>query len=234
MNLQGSITELQDRMIDWYQGLEHRFKENQLIRELWTAMAHDVAQQKRSMHVLAPSFWQRLKAEQGGIQEAVSATREMTENIDDLSLKKCFEHALAFEETAILRIYVPIIRKLRENWTERALDFYIMVKAHLARILRVTQMYAGDPVILQRANLLLQRFEKDVQEPRAEAAPVVAHRVRAGQPPAARREAAPQKAAPKKKTAPQPRKTLSARGKSHHGRTKPVAEKILPRRRARR
>ena len=65
-------------------------------------------------------------------------------------------------------MYAPLICKLRENSTAPALDFYIMVKAHLARITRVTQSYAGDPVIIQRANSLLQAFEKEVQKPRIE------------------------------------------------------------------
>ena len=45
-----------------------------------------------------------------------------------------------------------------------------MVKAHLARITRVTQSYSGDPVVIQRANSLLQAFEKEVQEPHNETA----------------------------------------------------------------
>jgi hypothetical protein len=40
-----------------------------------------------------------------------------------------------------------------------------MVKAHLARITRVTQSFSGDPAIVQRANALLQAFEREVQEP---------------------------------------------------------------------
>ena len=232
MSLQGSITEHQDAVIKFYHELEQRFSENQLIRDLWNAMAHDIMLQKRSMNVLPPSFWHQLKAGQNGLSRAISeASRQISEKEDDPSLRRCFERTLAFEEPAILRIYVPIIRKLRENWTDRALDFYIIVKAHLARIMRITQMYAGDPVIIQRSNLLLQHFEKDVQEPPAEVVQPVAHRVHAGQPPVGRYAVShAKKAASKQKTAP----AIVKRAKSHHGRAKPLVEKILPRRRARR
>lgn len=162
MNLQGSITGLQDTVAQLYLELEHHFKENQLIRDLWGAMAHDVAQQKQSLNVLPPSFWNQLKSEKEEISEAVSeSTKKQTaEKKEDQTLKSCFEIALLFEEPTTLKVYVPIIRKLRENWTDQALDFYIIVKAHLARIMRVTQFFAGDPIIIQRSNLLLQRFRK--------------------------------------------------------------------------
>jgi hypothetical protein len=231
MNLQGSITEIQDTVLRLYLQLEEHFKENQIIRDLWTAMAHDVAQQKRSMIVLAPSFWHQLKEEMEGTLRAISEeTRKLTiENKEDHLLKSCLDHALSLEEPTILKIYVPIIRKLRENWTDRALDFYIMVKAHLARITRVTQSFAGDPVVIQRANLLLQRFEKEVQEPSHIAVAPKQQRA-AGVPNIGEKHAKK----PAKKVISKPAATLAKHAKAHHKRTKPLVEKILPRRRARR
>jgi hypothetical protein len=229
MNLQGSITELQDTIFQIYLQLEERFKENQIIRDLWTAMEHDVAQQKSSMNVLPPSFWHQLKEEMDGTIRAIAegTKKQAVEIKEDHLLKSCLDHALSLEEPTILKIYVPIIRKLRENWTDRALDFYIMVKAHLARITRATQSFAGDPVVIQRANLLLQRFEKEVQEPLHVA--VVPKRQVAGiqhHP-----EKPPKK--PAKKVVSKPAVTLVKHAKSHHKRTKPLVEKMLPRRRAR-
>ena len=231
MNLQGSITGLQDTVAQLYLELEHHFKENQLIRDLWGAMAHDVAQQKQSLNVLPPSFWNQLKSEKEEISEAVSeSTKKQTaEKKEDQTLKSCFEIALLFEEPTTLKVYVPIIRKLRENWTDQALDFYIIVKAHLARIMRVTQFFAGDPIIIQRSNLLLQRFEKEVQEPQAPPKPKLskAHVV----------QTAKQKQATKshRKVIAKQTSTLAKHAKSHRKRTKPLVEKIrLQRRRIRR
>ena len=233
MNLQDAITGLQDTVIQLYLQLEKRFKENQIIHDLWTAMAHDVTQQKSSMSAFPPSFWHKLKEDMDGTLGEISEStmRQVVDNKGNQSLKSCLEHALSLEEPTILRIYVPIIRKLRDNWTDKALDFYIMVKAHLARITRVTQSFAGDPVIIQRANLLLQRFEKEVQEPQIVMEPPKlrkAHPVHAVQP--SREKHA---AKPAKKTVSKP--ALAKHAQSHHKRTKPLVEKInLPRRRVRR
>ncbi len=224
MNLEGSITELQEKIAKFYLELEQRFRENQLIRDLWSAMAHDMTQQKHSTNALPPSFWHQLRDKQHDLAEAISECKQASEKKGDQPLRGCFEHALSFEEGTILKIYVPIIRKLRENWTDKALDFYIIVKAHLARINRMTQAFSGDPVIIQHSNLLLERFEKEVQEPPVETVYVV-HRV-----PAAQSARKSQKKIVSKK-APAPAKHV----KSHHGRAKPMVKKIsLPRRRARR
>jgi hypothetical protein len=46
-----------------------------------------------------------------------------------------------------------------------ALDFYVMVKAHITRVAQSVQLFSGDPALGQRCALLLQNFEKEVQEP---------------------------------------------------------------------
>lgn len=231
MNLQGSITELQNTVAQIYLRLEQRFTENQIIRDLWSAMAHDIEHQKRGMNALPSSFWQQMKAEKDGLLEAVSLSvkKQLLDRKEDSSLKNCFEHALLFEEPATLNVYVPIIRKLRENWTNQALDFYITVKAHLARITRATQSFAGDPLVIQRSNLLLERFEKEVQEPPVAAEPKIrkAHAI----PPTPEKHGTK----PLKKKASKPAATLAKHAGSHHKHAKPLVEKInLQRRRARR
>jgi hypothetical protein len=232
MSLQGAITELQDRIVKLYLDLEQGFRENQLVRDLWSAMAQDVTQQKHSMSAIPHSFWNKLKDEQDGFSRAVSEIRKQTtENKEDQSLRSCFERTLIYEEPTTLRIYVPIIRKLRDNWTDQALDFYIMVKAHLTRITRVTQAFAGDPLVIQRSSLLLQQFEKEVQEPHAAAEPTRL-KARAAHTPE-KKEKLPAK--PHRKALPKHAPALAKHAKSHHGRSKPLVKKIaLQPRRARR
>jgi hypothetical protein len=167
MNLHGSVKDLQNKIVQLYLKLEHRFSENGLIRELWSGMANDVSLQIRSLNALPPSFWNQLKKDQilQLIAAAEVASRQSIEIKEDQSLMDCFNIALCLEEPAILKVYAPLIRRLRENSSAPALDFYIVVKAHLARIMRVTQSFSGDPAVVQRANSLLQAFEKEVQEP---------------------------------------------------------------------
>jgi hypothetical protein len=231
MTLQGSITALQDTVVRLYLELEHRFNENQLIRDLWSAMANDVAQQKRSMNALPPSFWNQLKSEKDGLLEMVSETtkNQIAEKKEDQSLRNCFELALLFEEPTTLEIYAPIIRKLRGNWTDQALDFYIIVKAHLARIASVTQSFSGDPILIQRSSLLVQRFEKEIQAPQAVPKPE-SHRI-----PVVLAGGKKQAAKPHKKVLAKQPPALAKHAKSHRERTKPLVEKInLQRRRVRR
>jgi hypothetical protein len=167
MNLHGSITEVLNTLVQLYLKFEKRFNENALIRDLWSGMAHDVLQQIAGLKSLPSSFWLQLNKDQNGQMETDigSARLQITEKPEDLSLKQCFETAIRFEEPTVLKIYIPIIRSLRKKGMNTALDFYIIVKAHLARITRVTESFSGDPIAIQRSNLLQQNFEKEVQKP---------------------------------------------------------------------
>jgi hypothetical protein len=156
------------------------------------------------------------------------ARHQASENTKDITLRSCFELALQFEEPTILKIYVPIFRNLRENWTNPALDFYIMVKAHLARIVRMMGSYSGDPIIIQRSSLLLQSFEREVQEPKV-ASIALEKRIRA------KHSAKRKETAKKPKKALRQARTLAKHSKALHHRTKPLVKKVeLQRRRARR
>jgi len=86
----------------------------------------------------------------------------------DISLTDSIDKAIQSEEAIILKIYVPLIRNLRKNWTGQALNFYIMVKAHIVGIKRVAEAFSGDPMVMRHAALLFQRFEKEIQEPEIE------------------------------------------------------------------
>lgn len=232
MNLNASITELQNLGVRKYLNISQCFRENNVIRELWSAMAHDVSQQIVSLHALPSSFWHRLKKDQDGLLGAISSISpsENVEKTQDQSLRTFFQLALDYEEPTILKVYVPLIRNLRSNWTDQALDFYIMVKSHLARISRVTQAFSGDPLIIQRSSLLLQNFEKEVQVPQ------VLHKtshpekkVQAGRPARAK------KIKEKRQAILTRLHPLAKRAKVLSSRAKPMVDKIsLHRRRARR
>jgi hypothetical protein len=228
MNLQGSITENQSALYKMYLKLEQRFTDNILIRELWSSMAQDVSQQLSSLKGLPVSFWAQQKKNPEGLPEAIhqAMRSQAIEKVEVLSLKLCFSHALESEEPTILKVYVPIIRNLRKNWTNASLDFYILVKAHLARIVRVTESFSGDPILVQRANLLLQGFEKEVQEPEITA--IIPNRKSIT--PHAEQKKKPES---KNKKPLKVSRPLAKHPKVPHSRTKPLAKKVeLPRRRA--
>jgi hypothetical protein len=230
MNLNGSITDLQNAAIKVYLKLAHRFKDNTLIGELWNAMANDVSQQKSSLKAFPSSFWKQLQKSYGELNEAVIpyVRHQISENTDDMSLKDCFELTLQFEEPTILKLYVPIILTHRENKTNVALDFYIMVKAHLTRIARVTGSFSGDPIIMQRSNLLLQRFERAVQETSIRKA-LQENKVQAKRS-LSRKESQKTSQKTLRKSG-----ALAKRAKTLHHRTKPLVKKVeLQRRRVQR
>lgn len=239
MNLQGSITELQDTVIQLYASFEGHYRENRIIGELWNAMAQDVSKQKRSMNALPPSFWSELKKQGGGLSAGIAecTRREFPDSEEESSLRARLERALQIEEPAILSIYVPLISRLRKNWTDQALDFYIMVKAHLARIARIMEQFSGDPKTVQRAHLLLDSFEKAVQKPEKQ---IVEHRsvsaLHAQKRPA---KSKPENSHVSAKASKTPKRTKTAaaplpkRTKAHHGRSKPLVKKIALRARQR-
>jgi hypothetical protein len=237
MNLHGSIKELQNTIVQIYLKSEQHFSENSLIRELWSTMAHDVSLQISSMDALPHPFWNQLKQDKDGLSADIadSIRRQNIENEEDLSLKGCFERVLQFEEPTILKIYIPLIRKLRENLTAPALDFYIMVKAHLTRIARVTQSFSGNPVIIQRANQLLQSFEKEVQEPpHVEVIAPAKKKAQAAHPSKVVKTKSKEPVKKARKTAPRTN-ALQKRATMLHNRSKRIVKKVnLPHRRARR
>jgi hypothetical protein len=170
MSLYGSIKEVQSTTEKFYLKLEQRFRGNKLISQLWGQMAQDVSRQIVNLHDLPKSFWTHLKKDQRTLPKTIKTevTPQNIENTSELSLSECIESAIRSEEAIILKIYVPIIRNLRKDWTGQALDFYIMVKAHTVRIKRVAEAFSGDPVVLQHSSLLFQSFEKEIQEPEVE------------------------------------------------------------------
>jgi hypothetical protein len=167
MSLKSAFAKVQKAGGQFYLKLAQLFEENPLIRETWVAMARDMELQAASLEGLPSRFWSMLKSDEeallGAIRECPSP--QAIEIKEDRSLHHCYIRSLDIEEPLILRAYVPVIRLLRTEWSDRALDFYIMVKSHMARISRIIQPFSIDPVLLQRVQNLQQRFEFEVQRP---------------------------------------------------------------------
>ncbi len=169
MNLKGFLAGSQRSGADFYLKLAQLFESNRIIRDTWLAMAHDMELQATSLENLAPAFWRSLKEGSETPFEAGphSTLRQPIELKENVSLQLCFAATLDLEEPLILRAYVPLIRQLRHEFSDQALEFYIMVKAHVARLSRLIEPFAGDPGLLQRVADLQEQFEREVQAPPA-------------------------------------------------------------------
>ena len=169
MNLQGAIVEHQNSLLRFYRKLEERFEENGVIRTLWHDMAGDVSLQIQGLKSFPSSIWNQFKnAPDNSFESAVKEVKETSApaaDTTDISLRDCFEISLRLAEPVVLKIYARLIRTLRKNSTAQVLNFYILVKAYVARLVRTTESFAGDPLLIRRAQLLLAGFEKEVQEP---------------------------------------------------------------------
>ncbi len=167
MGLLGSITKVQNLGMQFYTELAQAFSANNLIRETWTCMAQDLQQQIAGLQDLPHSFWAHIKDEEDALHEAVRTCSDANEadSGQPRTLAGSLSRSLDFEEPLILKVYVPLIRRLRSGGAGQVLDLYIMVKAHVSRLLQVVQSYSGDPASIQRVGALFQNFEKGVQVP---------------------------------------------------------------------
>jgi hypothetical protein len=223
MNLQGSIIEHQNSISQIYRKIEDRFLENSIIRAHWNNMALDISKQITSLKSLPPSFWNQFKKNQDSQFETINNIfdKQSHDIKEDMPLKVCLSLTLQIEETIIINIYAPIIRNLRGNWTKTALDFYIIVKAHVARIVSVIESFSGDSVLTQRAHVLLHKFEKEAQERAISAAPTakktpIPHTIHDNKP-----KENPQK--PTKSSS-----SIAKHAPNSHNRAKPIAKKVEP------
>jgi hypothetical protein len=177
MGLSSALAKLQKNGMDLYVQMSQFFGENSVVRAGWIEMARDLEQQAAALKILPGSFWTHLKPDEATLKAALElCSSENVRSSGDRSLSGCFAAALGFEEPLILKTYVPLIRVLRtESLTERGLDFYILVKAHVARLTRLIEPYSADPALVQRVHDLLETFEREVQRPPV---PVGAHQVK--------------------------------------------------------
>jgi hypothetical protein len=246
MKLWSPIAKLQHSGAGLYLRLAERFAGNALIRDTWTAMASDLDQQILSLKSLRPSFWKLLEKQEKELLQAISeiAPPSPSGTLDpvDWTLHASFARTLDFEERFALKVYAPIVYRLREQ-TGGPLDFYVIVHAHLTRLARLIQPFSGDPVLIQRCLTLIQQFEKEAQGPEPEIPflrvkgkkKVAARRPRTAARPA--RRAAPRPAPRRRVTAPsrrtKPAKTVKLARRTHK-RSKPLVKNVKLARRARR
>jgi hypothetical protein len=164
LRLRGALSKLQRATAKYYSQLQQRFEGNNLVSETWAAMGHDLLSQVESLRKLPPSFWQSLKKQEKELIRTAGLILSQDTREKPGTLQACLTQTLDLEEPVILKICAPIIRRLRSNWTDFALDFYVMVKAHIARLARLVQTYSGDPGLSRRCAILLLNLEKEVQE----------------------------------------------------------------------
>jgi len=165
LRLRSPLSKLEKAIARFYLQLQQRFEGNSLVSESWADMGGDLQAHAESLKKLPSWFWQSLKKQEKELVRATGTILPADALKPASSLQACIVQMLDIEEPMILKVYAPLIRRLRSEWTERALDFYVMVKAHIARIARVVQAYSGDPAMSQRCAILFQEFEKGVQEP---------------------------------------------------------------------
>jgi hypothetical protein len=163
--LRGSLSQLQRAVAKFYFQLQQRFEGNVLVSSMWAAMGSDLQAQVESLSKLPSSFWQSLTKQERELSNAVERIPPLSGEDPPGSLRSYLLRTVDIEELIILDVYAQLIRRLRIEWTELALDFYVEVKAHLARVARSIQLYSGDPALIQRCAVLLQSFEKGVQGP---------------------------------------------------------------------
>ncbi len=228
--LRGSLSQLHRSVAKYYAELQERFEANSLIRDMWASMRNDQLSQLESLKKLPSSFWLLLKDHERELVRTAEHLSPAGTDHHGVPLQSCLAQILEFEEPIILKIYAPLTRRLRSAWTELALDFYVMLKAHIARVAQSIRLFSGDPALAQRCALLLQSFEKEVQEPQE--MPVI--RAKKLKQRAAPAKSANAKAGHKPKPAKKKSPTMPTRVKIAKRAKRMVAKLKLPTRRARR
>ena len=154
----------------FYLQLAKHFDQNTLIRDTWVEMADDFQNQVSSLKELRPLFWRQLQTEEKTLLTVTKATSDLLRTEiatppSEWSLQACFTRTLGFEEPIIIKLYAPLLYRLRRAGTDHALDFYIMVNAHVTRLTRLIQLFSGDPALIERCSALFHGFERAAQGP---------------------------------------------------------------------
>lgn len=156
--------------------ISDQFGGNPLIHEKWLAIGNELEKQLAGIKNLPPSFWKMLDvSEAKPLLETVTSALDLNLGVasGEVALRQHFTHTMEIEEPIILRVYAPIVRMLRANWTGRSLDFYVMIRSHLTQLIRLIEPFCGEPLLTQRCSMLVQRFEQELQH-----RPVVEREVR--------------------------------------------------------
>ncbi len=238
MNLQGSVSKFLKTGSIFYKKRADCFSQNQIVRDAWLRLAEDMESQASSLKNLPPAFWKEIEADRRDLIQSVGGgfpVKGDSRPCETVPLEESIGQSLSLEEPVVLRIYAPLIHRLRTAWTSRALDFYVIVKSHVAGLMRLVLTYCGDPALIQRAASLLENFEKEAQEPEFVVKPPVTRSGVSRRHPAAARVAKPKAKTARKQSRKVPRRPLASRSRSVAKRAKPLVRKIrISSRRARR
>jgi len=238
MNLQGSLSKFLKTGSIFYTKRADCYSQNQIVRDAWLRLAEDMHLQASSLKNLPPAFWTELEADRRDLIESVGSgfpVKSDSRPCEAVSLEESIGQSLALEEPVVLRIYAPLLHRLRTAWTNRALDFYVIVKSHVAGLMRLVQTYCGDPALIQRASSLLENFEKEAQEPEFVVKPSVTRGKGSGKRSTAARAQRSGSKTARKQSRKAPTRPLASRARSVTKTAKPLVRKIrISSRRARR
>lgn len=229
MNLQGSLAKFLKSGSIFYRKRADCFHENQIVRDAWLRLADDMDLQASSLRSVPPAFWTGIEAGQEELIESIGVgfpLKGSPRPCDSVPLQESIGRCLVLEEPVVLRIYAPLIRQLRTHWTSRALDFYVIVKSHVAGLMRLVQTYCGDPALIQRATSLLETFEKDAQEPEFVVIPKVAKKGKSRKRETAIRAKKAKSSVPRKAARKAPSRPMASRSRTVAKTRKPLVRKI--------
>lgn len=171
--LKASLLKLQKKQARFYFDISERFRENSLVCEKWRAIGVGLEKQSEVLKALPLSFWKEIdRQEVRSLLKAVAGALN-SEHADSSTLnplRNCFARCLDSEEPVILEIYAPLLRTLKAHWTDRALDWYIMVRSHLTRLIQLIEPFCGEPALSRRCALLVERFETALNQAAVQAA----------------------------------------------------------------
>ncbi len=238
MNLQGSLAKFLKTGSIFYKKRADCFSQNQIVRDAWLRLAEDMDRQAASLKNLPPVFWREIETSQRDLIENIAAGFPIKGNArpcDAVPLEESIGRSLSLDEPVVLRIYAPLIRQLRTAWTNRAIDFYVIVKSHVTGLMRLVQTYCGNPALIQQATSLLDNFEKDAQEPEFVVISKVVRNRQSRKRAGGDRGPRPKAKAARKPSRKTPSRPLASRARSVAKTAKPLVRKIrISPRRARR
>lgn len=170
--LKALLLKLHKKQARLYLDISERFRENSLVCEKWRAIGTGLERQAEVLKALPLSFWKALdRREARSLLKAVEAALDSDRAgiLKQDPLQQCFIKCLDFEEPVILEIYAPVLRNLKAHWTDQALDWYVLVRSHLTRLIQLIEPFCGEPGLARRCALLFERFEQALQQPPAQA-----------------------------------------------------------------
>ncbi|MFH1574168.1 MAG: hypothetical protein ABIG68_09300 [Acidobacteriota bacterium] len=162
------MIKLEKNQVKFYLKASEQFKTNPLICQKWSMLAAGLKPGGDSFRSLPKSLWNLLAEDAGSMLEAVATAGALLKDGlgPEPTLRQYLKRILEIEEPLVLSVYAPIVRTLRSNWTDRAMDFYVMTRSHITTVTRLIEPFCGEPEMMQRSSLLVHRFEEEIQRTR--------------------------------------------------------------------